>query len=329
MIELAATILALFSVLIPTKMWYQPDEPIIVRIDHKAAVELRLTDFLGRRQQATAAVIVQPGGEIDLLKTFAPLTVGTYIVTALDASTRDASTRDATTRDVGARPGTSIGTPLVMSVIGDTRGGANPSKPMVVNVRPLLAAIIETPKGNLTVAFYFDKAPNTVLNFEQLAMGGFYDGITFHRVVPGFVVQAGDPLGDGTGGPGYQIDAEFNPRPHIKGVLSMARQGDPMERAGSAPRPEFADSASSQFFICIDYAKTQRLDGRYTAFAQVVEGMDVLDKLQENPVADAATGRPVKPDVISRVRIVPVTPEFNPYPKLLEILSTPATRPAE
>jgi peptidyl-prolyl cis-trans isomerase B (cyclophilin B) len=168
-------------------------------------------------------------------------------------------------------------------------------------------------------------APHTVANFLQLARGGFYDGLTFHRVVPDFIVQTGDPRGDGTGGPGYRIDAEFNDREHRPGVLSMARQTDPLERAGALPRPEAAGSGGSQFFICLNYARTRQFDRRYTAFGKVVAGMDVVESLSQVPT-DAQSERPLEPPVIREVTVLPVDAAHNPYPNLL---SPATTQPAE
>ena len=132
-------------------------------------------------------------------------------------------------------------------------------------------AVIETNLGTIKFKFLEDKAPGHVKNFIELAKKGFYDGTRFHRVIPGFMIQGGDPVskaGDrsrmGTGGPGYSIKAEFNNTPHIRGVVSMARSQDP-------------NSAGCQFFICVDVASF--LDGQYTAFGEVVEGMDVVDKI--------------------------------------------------
>jgi len=134
-------------------------------------------------------------------------------------------------------------------------------------------AVIKTTLGTIVLEFFEEDAPKHVANFKKLAGEGFYDGITFHRVIPGFMIQAGDPLtkdddrsNDGTGGPGYTIDAEFNSRKHLRGTLSMARKPDP-------------NSAGSQFFICL---KPQPgLDGQYTIFGQAAEGMDVVDKIAE------------------------------------------------
>lgn len=119
--------------------------------------------------------------------------------------------------------------------------------------------------GTIKIEFYPDSAPNTVANFEKLANSGFYNGLTFHRVVDGFVAQGGDPAGNGTGGPGYKIKAEFNNRKHLTGTLAMARSQHP-------------DSAGSQFYICL--APQPFLDGQYTVFGQVTEGMDLVKKIR-------------------------------------------------
>lgn len=136
-------------------------------------------------------------------------------------------------------------------------------------------AVIETKFGEITLKFFPDVAPNHVNSFIELASEGFFDGTTFHRVVPGFVIQGGDPNSKsddrskhGTGGPGYTLKAEFSKLPHKRGTLSMARAGDP-------------NSAGSQFFICV--ADTPFLDGQYTVFGEVVEGMDVVDQIVAQP----------------------------------------------
>ena len=120
--------------------------------------------------------------------------------------------------------------------------------------------------GEIVIEFFPDDAPKTVENFVTLAKKGFYDGLTFHRVEPGFVVQGGDPSGNGTGGPGYKIKAEFNKQPHVRGAVAMARTNDP-------------DSAGSQFYITL--APANFLDGKYTVFGKVVSGMDVVDKIKK------------------------------------------------
>jgi peptidyl-prolyl cis-trans isomerase B (cyclophilin B) len=167
-------------------------------------------------------------------------------------------------------------------------------------------AVINTTEGTMVVAFWPDVAPNTVANFKKLARQGFYDGTCFHRIMKGFMVQGGDPLSKdpaqeanwGGGGPGYNIKAEFNSRPHETGVISMARSNDP-------------DSAGSQFFICdapADNPGMQYLDGKYTAFGKLIKGADVLEKIAATPVGPSARGEMSKPQkrvgVVS-IKIVP------------------------
>jgi peptidyl-prolyl cis-trans isomerase B (cyclophilin B) len=196
----------------------------------------------------------------------------------------------------------------------DRRLGA-PSGAMVYRIQPLQYAQVSTDHGDMTVAFYYDAAPVTVDNFLRLATEGFYDGMGFHAVLPGFTIQTGDPKGDGTGGPGYSIDAEFNTRKHNVGVLSMSRMRDPLEdvATGVGPRQEFANSAGSQFFICLDARNTQRYDRLYTAFGQVTAGMETVAAIAATPLADPKPGRPVKPPVIKQVAVLNVDPEHNPY----------------
>lgn len=126
-------------------------------------------------------------------------------------------------------------------------------------------AVIELEKGGeIRIEFFPADAPGTVENFVTLTKRGFYDGLSFHRVVPGFVVQGGDPKGDGTGGPGHTVKAEFNARKHVRGTVAMARSQHP-------------DSAGSQFYIT--YGSQPHLDGSYTVFGQVVSGMEHVDRI--------------------------------------------------
>lgn len=128
--------------------------------------------------------------------------------------------------------------------------------------------IIKTERGDLEVDFFHEDAPNTVKNFTDLAKKGFYDGLTFHRVIPDFVVQAGCPKGDGTGGPGYQIDCELDGKNqfHDRGVLSMAHAG--------------RNTGGSQFFICHNRNNTAHLDRNHTVFGKVVTGLDTIDEIK-------------------------------------------------
>lgn len=133
----------------------------------------------------------------------------------------------------------------------------------------MISAIIKTEKGDMKVHFYEKDAPNTVANFIKLAKSGFYDGVTFHRVIPDFVIQGGDPTGTGAGGPGYTIKCELDGENqyHDRGVLSMAHAG--------------RDTGGSQFFICYNREATAHLDRNHTCFGKVVENVDVIDDIRQ------------------------------------------------
>lgn len=152
---------------------------------------------------------------------------------------------------------------------------------------PYPRAIISTDQGDMTVELWDDIAPKHVENFLKLADSGFYDNLIFHRIIPGFVIQGGCPQGAGTGGPGWTVKAEFNKKQHVPGTLSMARSSHP-------------DSAGSQFFICLTREKCRHLDNQYTAFGQVIEGLDVVEKL--GATKTGRDDRPLNPPKMKSVR---------------------------
>jgi peptidylprolyl isomerase len=141
--------------------------------------------------------------------------------------------------------------------------------------------LMETTKGPVTIRLRPDLAPNHVQRIKELARQGFYDGVVFHRVIDGFMAQTGDPTGTGTGGSGKKLKAEFSKAPHVRGVCSMARAND-------------VNSADSQFFIC--FANANFLDGKYTVWGEVTNGMEAVDKLKR--------GEPVQnPDKIVSLKV--------------------------
>ena len=166
-----------------------------------------------------------------------------------------------------------------------------------ITENPIVTMEIED-YGTIKIELYPEYAPNTVANFVSLIENGFYDGLTFHRLVPGFVLQGGDPDGDGTGGPGYTIDGEFkangytkNTLSHDKGVISMARSMD-------------YDSAGSQFFIVLDDSAKSSLDGMYAGFGRVTEGMEILEEIEANEkIADDVTGALEENITITKVTV--------------------------
>lgn len=141
-----------------------------------------------------------------------------------------------------------------------------------------LQARIKTKHGDIVFSFYPNDAPNHVASFIKLARAGFYDGLAFHRVEPGFVIQGGCPRGDGTGDAGYKLKAEFNAKPHVKGTVAMARAQSP-------------NSAGSQFYICLGDASF--LDRQYTVFGQVTSGQDAVDAVRRGDVMEKVTVEPV------------------------------------
>lgn len=161
---------------------------------------------------------------------------------------------------------------------------------------PIVTMEIEN-YGTIKIELYPEYAPNTVANFVSLIKDGFYDGLTFHRLVPGFVLQGGDPNEDGTGGPGYTIDGEFkangytNNLSHTTGVISMARS-------------QSYDSAGSQFFIVLDDSAKYSLDGLYAGFGKVIKGMEILKKIETNEkISNEITGKLEKNITITNVDV--------------------------
>ncbi|HZL36709.1 MAG TPA: peptidylprolyl isomerase [Tepidisphaeraceae bacterium] len=158
---------------------------------------------------------------------------------------------------------------------------------MTIDPNKKYTGTIDTTEGQIAIELYPKDAPLHVNSFIFLAREGFYNGVIFHRVIPGFMVQGGDPTGTGTGGPGYQIPAEFNNRNHTPGVLSMARSNDP-------------NSAGSQFFIV--HGDASFLDNQYTAFGKVTSGMDVVEKIVKAP--RDRNDRPSQPTKINSINVV-------------------------
>ena len=184
--------------------------------------------------------------------------------------------------------------PLVLAGCGKTAAQEEP-----MSEQNPVATITMQNGGVIKVELYPDVAPNTVKNFIHLANSGFYDGVIFHRVIEGFMIQGGDPDGAGTGGPGYRIRGEFsnnrheNNLSHQRGVISMARQGNPYVPASAY------NTAGSQFFIM--HADNDFLDGDYAAFGKVVEGMDIVDAIAS--CATDASDRPLEEQAMESVRV--------------------------
>lgn len=231
------------------------------------------------------------------------IALGVAVVAAVFGCSNDqtaASTAGATTTTSDSTTGA---TPVDATTTGTTgadtqMSSPSPLKPTQTTTPPKAGddvAVIDTNYGRIVFKFFPEKAPNTVENFKKLANKKFYDGTKFHRVIPGFMIQGGDPNSKGsdrssygTGGPGYTIKAEFNDIPHERGIVSMARSSDP-------------NSAGSQFFIVV--ASSSFLNGQYTAFGSVLQGMDVADKIVNLPRDEKDDPNPGNEAVMKSVRI--------------------------
>lgn len=188
----------------------------------------------------------------------------------------------------------------VVNVLADEQGATD------------LGFRITTAQGAIACRLWPEFAPSTALHVASLVRDRFYDGTPFHRVIQGFMIQGG---AKGEGGAGYTIPAEFNAQPHREGVLSMARFGDPLEQDGHPPRDKYRDSARTSFFICAGEAAF--LDGRYTAFGEVVEGLGVVQQIAAGEVQDDGYGEvsePLVPVVMTEVRLIPLSPPRNKDP---------------
>ena len=177
----------------------------------------------------------------------------------------------------------------------DKPAAPKPASPMPNETAPRV--VLRTTAGDLTLELWPDVAPRTVENFTKLAQEGFYNGTAFHRIIKGFMIQGGCPHTKpgangipGTGGPGYQIKAEFNDRPHVRGVISMARSSNP-------------DSAGCQFFIC--HGDARFLDRQYTAFGKLVAGDDVLEKIATIPCSGPERSTPSQRVEIKSAEVLP------------------------
>lgn len=319
--SVVASILVLFAVLVPQKQWYAPDAPIQFTNESDQAVRLVAMTFLGRPVESAPNTEVAAGAQADLKMFFPAINAqGTYIVLAVPPG----------------KPVTDfVGTPLLVEARTSPKFGG-PVGVTSIKVQPLVYAELQTSMGQMDAIFWFDVAPNTSDSFISLAAGGYYDDSSFHRIVKDYVIQGGDLTGTGFGGPGYFVQQEFSDRPHDQGVLSMARTPDPLEGKGVQPRSEFANSAGSQFFICLTREKTQTLDRKFTSFGQIVSGLEVMKQMGEVPVEDTVSHRPVNPPKLQKVVIRPVTAQNNPYELMMKLeamshdaeLAAPVVAPA-
>lgn len=282
------------ALLQPGRMYFQQDHPVPVTVDRAAVAQLvpakkgaplKLVMLSGAGRVEASVELGENQPQADLAMAF----------TGQASPGPHTGLWDGNTHYIQLVAGDiPIGSPLVVIPLADPvrRGRGKPDALRIVIERQV---VMRTDFGKIQLSLDHEVAPNTAMHFEHLVAGGFYTNVIFHRVVPGFVIQSGDPTGRGSGGPGYLIDLEVSGKPHVRGTLSMARRGQP-------------DTAGSQFFICLTREGCKSLDGKYAAFGVVVEGMAVVDKIAAAPIADRRNGRPRDPTGIKSAWLVPAPP---------------------
>lgn len=322
--NIAAVVMTILFLMVPQKTWYKPDEPVNVRFAAAAQEQAATVYQAIGIKAADVPQLFKPAGEKDFFdeqgnplfklysfdgKLIAPqkgdkpdaagvINISSYYPQIATGGTYILTLKNSPSLVISAQfnPGKSPRDLEKLPINQREQMRDYFSTPTVIYVRPLEYAVISTDQGDIQTAFYYDVAPHTVDNFITLAKGKFYDDSSFHRIIKGFMIQGGDSRANsaalaGTGGPGYQIMQEFSDRPHVKGVLSMARSSDP-------------NSAGSQFFIV--HGAARHLDGAYTAFGNVTAGIDIVDKLADTP-ADRDSGL-VAPDRRPKIKSIHIMP---------------------
>lgn len=303
---MTAVLLALV-LLNPVRLYFQPNQPVIVQLETKAIAQhlhaqnqdnasdaktnsvLKLV-LLNHEGHRFADYTLKPDAkEVDLAVAFGAQR-------KLGADLWDGSTYYIQlVQLVGSKKETPIGSPLV--VVPLFPPGRNNLGPVnALRIYPEKIVELQTTQGSMGIRLDPKAAPATTHMFSQLAQDGFYTNVIFHRIIPGFMIQGGDPTGDGTGGPGFYTDLEPSSKQHTRGTLSMARQGGDVNTAGS------------QFFICLSRQTCAPLDRQYTAFGDLVWGMDVMEKIAQLPQAQGPANRPVNPPVILKAQLLPAPP---------------------
>jgi cyclophilin family peptidyl-prolyl cis-trans isomerase len=281
---LSSLLVAAFAAISPSQLYYAPARPVAVTVE--GADQLVWMDPTGRvrhRTDVDEGVVALDEALPGLWRTSRV----TYVQPTLDGE----PTGSALVLQPLLTPSRATMDTTTMTV--EVEGGSDTVMGLRVYTEKLVR--LGTDRGDIVFRMRPDQAPNTVFNFLHLVEGGFYDGITFHRVVPDFIIQGGDPLGSSRGGPGYWIDYEQSRLPHDFGVISMGRQLND------------ADTAGSQFFISLGRERTENLDQLFTSFGEMYEGADVIRAIAELEL-EAGTERPLQVPVIEDAELIPAPP---------------------
>ena len=284
MLATQLTVLAMI-LLQPVRMYFQPGHPVEVSFDRAAILKAADADA----DAAVKLLLLTPDGKTTAEAALPADAARVDLAAAFPDALWSGKVHYVQTA-IGDKQ---VGSPLVVVpqlTPGDPRQQVN-----ALRIFPEKLVEMTTSEGSILLRLDHAAAPNHAMHFELLVERGFYRNIPMHRILPDFVIQTGDPTGTGSGGPGYQLDLEPSDKQHHPGTLSMARS-------------QARNSAGSQFFICLTREKCQHLDNLYTAFGDVVEGMDVVKKLGATPLADPQAGRPVKAPMLESSRMVPAPP---------------------
>lgn len=275
----------------PVRLYFQADQPVMIHVNVQALAELPET-----KDASLSLVLLTPGGKVQTQAQVDP-TQNTLDLMQLfpgEGGGKSILWNGKTWYLQLVAGQTPIGSPLVVVPLSPPgRGGQAVS---ALRIYPEKLVIMETSMGQIGMRLDPAAAPNTTMQFANLVAGGFYTNVIFHRVIPQFVIQGGDPTGTGTGGPGFFIDLESSSKLHTRGTVSMARQGNDINSSGS------------QFFICLSRSAVAQLDKQYTAFGDVVWGMEVVDQIVALPTTRDGSNRPLTPPVIQRATLVPAPP---------------------
>lgn len=292
------TVILALVLLNPVRLYFQPDQPIMLAVDTQAIA--RLVEDGSAAGPLTLQLIRDKGDGDQTIVATAKLEAAAKEIDLMQVFDGKNGQRgnlwDGQTYYIqlvaGDKP---IGSPLVVVPLFPP-GQKNKVPANALRIYPEKLVEFQTTLGSMAIRLDAAAAPNTTLQFSELVQGGFYTNVIFHRVIADFVIQGGDPTGSGTGGPGYYTDLESSNKPHDRGTVSMARQGHDVNTSGS------------QFFICLSRRGCAPLDRQYTAFGDLVWGLDVVDKIVALPTLPGGANRPVTPPAILRATLIPAPP---------------------
>lgn len=309
------TAIALAMILLnPVRLYFQPNQPILINFNVEALPQLQLP-----ADTPLHLALLTPTGKVQQKVAIDPSKSSIDLMQLFPAQGRQNSilwNGSTWYLQLVAGENKPIGSPLVVVplVPPSQKGQAAPSA-LRIYVEKLV--VFDTTEGPIGVRLDPAAAPNTTMQFSNLVSGGFYTNVIFHRVIPQFVIQGGDPTGTGTGGPGFFIDLESSSKAHTRGTVSMARQGNDINSSGS------------QFFICLSREAVASLDRQYTAFGDVVWGMEAVDRIVALPTSRDGMNRPLNPPMIKKAVLIAAPPRPLDAPAPTQVPEMSVDTPAD